>query len=95
MTEISPEDFASMFGGGPPRMTPEQEAHVEAVHKATHDAQMLAYAQVQFFGAILCDCNPRFTWGEPSPPQLGCVVHGHMQADHEGRILLFGIPRAW
>ena len=94
MTEISEEQLAQMFGQAP-RMTPAQEEHAKAVHQATHDAQMLAYAQVQFFAPILCDCTPRFTWGEPRPPQLGCVVHGHIQTEHDGRVLMFGIPDKW
>lgn len=93
MTEIG--DLGALFGRQPPQPSPEQAAHAEAMHAAQAAAEMLAYAQVQFFAPVLCGCEPRFTWGEPRPPQLGCVVHGHLQLSHDGRILMFGIPEKW
>ena len=91
MTEIP--DLSAMFG--PPQLTAEQRAHAERVHAAQHAAEMKAYWQVQFFAPILCNCTKRGDWTEPAPPQLGCVVHGHLQMNHDGRILMFGIPRKW
>lgn len=94
MTEISEDQMQALFGGPPP-MTPAQAEHARKVHQATYDAQMLAYAQVQFFAPILCDCEPGFAWGAPRPPQLGCVVHGHIQTDEHGAVLLFAPPKKW
>lgn len=94
MTEIP--DLGMLFGqSAQPRLTPEQQAHAAAVSKAIHDAEMLAYWQVQFFAPVLCGCDKRYTPGEPRPPQLNCVVHGHMQMDERGRILMFGVPKEW
>jgi len=94
VTEISEEQMAQLFGG-PPQMSPGQQAHIKAVNKATYDAQLLAYAQVQFFAPVLCDCDRYYEPGAPRPPQLGCVVHGHMQTDENGSVLMFGIPKRW
>lgn len=96
MTEISEGQLQALFGAHQqPRMSPEQQAHIEAVSKALHDAQMLAYAQVQFFAPILCDCDRYYEPGAPRPPQMGCVVHGHVQVDQDGAVLMFGIPDKW
>lgn len=93
MTEIP--DLSAIFGQQRPQLTGAQRAHAEKVSRAIHDAELLAYAQVQFFGPILCGCDKRYVPGEPRPPQLNCVVHGHMQMDPQGRILMFGLPRKW
>lgn len=91
MTEI---DLSQLFQQGP-RRTAEQERAIAALHERQHAEEMLAFARVQFFAPVLCACDRRYDWAEPSPPQLGCVIHGHMQTDHDGRILMFGIPRPW
>jgi hypothetical protein len=93
MTEIG--DLAALFGQQPPRPGPEQIAHAQAVHDAVREAEMLAYAQVQFFAPVLCSCDRRYDRDSPRPPQLGCVVHGHLQLDHDGRILMFALPAKW
>jgi hypothetical protein len=92
MTEIP--DLGMIFGQ-PPQPSPEQAAHIERVHKAMHEAEMLAFAQVQFFAPILCGCDRRYDREAPAPPQAGCVVHGHVQLDHHGRIMVFRPPEHW
>ena len=94
MTKIP--DLGAFFAAqqGPPP-TAAQRAHAEQVHKAVRDAQLLAYAQVQFFAPILCNCDRRYDRNAPAPPQLGCVVHGVMQSDDDGAILMFAPPKHW
>ena len=94
MTEIP--DLSAIFGQPPqPRLTAAQREHAEAVRKAVRDAQLLAYAQVQFFAPVLCNCDRRYDRNAPAPPQLGCVVHGVMQSDDDGAILMFAPPKHW
>jgi hypothetical protein len=93
VTEIP--DLGAIFGR-PPQATPEQEAHIRRVFEAQRKAELLAYAQVQFFAPVLCGCDKRYDREAPAPPQVGCVVHGHMQQDaRTGAILMFGVPRHW
>jgi hypothetical protein len=92
VTEIP--DLSAIFGR-PPEISAEQEAHARRIHEATHDAQLLAWKQVQFFAPILCSCVRRYDREDPRAPQLGCIVHGHLQTDHDGAVLMFGIPEHW
>lgn len=88
MTEVD----LSQFFGQAPRLTDEQERAIAALHQRQHDEEILAFARVQFFAPMLCACDRRYDWSDPTPPQLGCVIHGHMQTDHDGRILMFRRP---
>jgi hypothetical protein len=99
MTEVRelPPELAAMLmqqqGGRP---NPEFEAAQDAFHDAVRRFEREAFAQVQFFGAILCNCETSYEWGKPFPPQQHCVVHGHVMTDREtGAVLLLGIPEHW
>jgi hypothetical protein len=94
VTEIP--DLGAIFGQQqPPRPSPAQAAHAAKVRDAVREAELAAYAQVQFFAPVLCGCDRRYDREDPRPPQLGCVVHGHLQLDHDGRILMFAPPARW
>jgi hypothetical protein len=99
VTEISelPPEVAAMLmqqQGGVPN--PAFEKAQDAFHEAVHRFEREAYAAVQFWSPVICACERLYDWGDPSPPQQGCVVHGYVMTDrHSGAIFLFGIPKAW
>lgn len=40
------------------------------------------------FAAVACGCSRRYAWGDPQPPQLGCIVHGQLVISvQDGRVL--------
>lgn len=98
MTEIDelPPHIAAMLAqqGGMPN--PEFKAAQDRFMEAVREFERKSYAQVQFFGPILCACVREYEWGDPSPPQQGCVVHGYLMTDREtGAVYQFGIPKKW
>lgn len=36
------------------------------------------------FAAVLCSCERRYVWGDPSAPQAGCDIHGQLAHTDEG-----------
>lgn len=92
MTEIP--DLSQLFGP-PPQLSDEQKAATEAIHQRKHREELRAYGQVQFFGAILCNCQRRYDREDKGAPQVGCIVHGHLQFSHDGELLMFGMPKRW
>lgn len=98
MTEIGdlPPQLQQMLMQQQGIVNPAFEAAAEAFHDAVHRFEREAYAQVQFWGPVICACERRYVWDEPSPPQQGCVVHGYAMTDrHTGAVFLFGIPENW
>jgi hypothetical protein len=94
MSEVP--DLSMIFGPPQAEPTAEQREHMRKVYDAQRAAELLAYAQVQFFAPVLCNCDKRYDRDAPMPPQLNCVVHGHMQQDaRTGAILMFGPPKHW
>lgn len=92
MTEF---DRSQLFHQQPQVPNPAADRAAKAFHEAVHSMGLRAYAQAQFFAPVLCACERRYSWTEPSPPQAACVIHGPIQTDHDGRVLVFGIPEHW
>jgi hypothetical protein len=90
VTEV---DLSQLFGQ--PQLSPEAEAARQGWLDAMYAETSRAFAQVQFFAPVLCGCDRRYIWGEPGPPQAGCMIHGGIQLDQEDRMMVFRPPEHW
>lgn len=78
--------FASPGMLGPPP-GPELAAAIEELHQAQHRFECELRAGMRRMAGITCTCVRWFDWGRREPPQIGCIVHGSLVMDHEGKIL--------
>jgi len=94
--ELPPQLAAMLAAQQGQAVNPAYEAAEKAFHDAVHRFERESYAQVQFWGPVICACERRYDWGDPGAPQQGCVVHGFVMTDrHTGAVFLFGIPEHW
>jgi len=77
-------DLASLLGG---QQDPELARQTELLALRGRQLEEQSRRDVLRFAAVLCGCARRYSWDDPRPPQVGCIVHGSMMLGPDGRIV--------
>lgn len=77
------EPQMAQLGELPPQM---QEAIRQAQEFYRYQAETETALRKAFvaFAPVLCSCSRVYVWGDPQPPQAGCIIHGQLTHTDEG-----------
>lgn len=71
---------------GPPP-DPEMQKRAEELHQFQHKIEAALRLAMRRFAFLTCSCRPWFDWSNREPAQVGCIIHGALVMDHDGRVL--------